>query len=281
MNSTMIRGNAAQTGFAASVSGWLRTYVYRARHVGGGLSMNARERLDRLESCASLPVGVGDADSRIRTLALATRSNRWAPGREQRATIDAAGHNVVGETVTLTPDDLLNALAHAAVLDLGAEHHRELADVKKGTEAAPTHEAIVSYERQRADAAEDRARVLTEQFERHRQEYIKLDNRYKELHAVTMGDVIADEQSPEPEPRSLPEGIRQKGSGYQGYFKVAGKTSSKILPTVEEAVRWRRDAMERATREQAAHDANRPGPQYDADVSPEDMAAQEEIARAA
>ena len=81
----------------------------------------------------------------------------------------------------------------------------------------------------------------------------------------------------DPENPTLPEGVRPKGSGFRGYFNVAGKTYSRIMPTVDEASAWRRDTMDKALREQAARVANA-GPQPDPDVSAEEMAAMEHAA---
>lgn len=235
----MIRGNPAPPGFAASVSGWLRVYVMQERTANPSAARTTRERLDVIDACASTPVGVGDADPRIRILALANDGPRWEPGQEQTAVIHAAGHK--GEA---NGDKLLNALAHAAVLDMQRTHYRTLERAKKNTEAAPSPSAMVDFERDRADGAERVIRELEEQLAAQRQAHIAEKARRRELQAalstggLPVGQQEADGDSTVERPAKLPRGIRYHGAGFQFYYRDRdGKQRAEGgFDTAEEAV---------------------------------------------
>jgi hypothetical protein len=277
MKNPMLRGNAAPTGFAASVSGWLHTYLYQQR-AAGSLTMSQLGRLNLIDSCSSLPVGLGDDDPRVRALALASPGYRWEPGPEQTAVVHGAAHKVPGEEQTLKPDDLLNALAHAAMLDLAAGHLRELSQVKKGVEAAPTHESILKYERERADGAEAQLRQTLEERDRASADYRRERAERRRLHAIVMGAEPVEATATVAAPRGLPRNVRRRGDRFQGYLKRAGETISQTFDTPEEAAGWVTEQHNQAARDKVVSEAQHR--RYDADLTSEQMAAMQEEAAA-
>ena len=151
MKNPMLRGNPAPTGFAASVSGWLRTYVYQQRSVGGGVTTNQRVRLDLLDSCASLPIGVGDDDPRLRTLAMAPHAARdYAPPATEHPPTDGArrdrGFNDVADETLRSgglPTDVADIVRLSSSGVLRRDDSQDRADVF--TEAVPRARIAVAW----------------------------------------------------------------------------------------------------------------------------------------
>jgi hypothetical protein len=276
MKNPILRGNPAPIGYAASVSGWLNVYIWQARQ-SGGLSITAQERLNRIDACSSLPVAVGDDDPRIRLLALATPGSKWEPGREQKAVIDGAGHHVPGETVTLDPDEFLNALALAAALDREAAQRQEIARIKQGEEAAPTHEALLRFERDRADTEAAARTELQRENGNLRGEVAREKARAKHAEAILMGGSVP-ETATIAGPRELPKNVRKHGKGYQGYLKVNGKNRQANFSTPEEASGWVTEQRNQLAREETVSEAQHR--RYGPDLNPEEIAAMEERAAA-
>jgi hypothetical protein len=276
MKNRMLRGNAAPTGFAASVSEWLRTYVYRQR--SAGVTINQRARLDMLDSCASLPVGLGDDDPRIRAIALASPGNRWEPGQNRLAVIDAAGERIPGDDApTLKPDDLLAALTHAAALDIALAHGREIAHIKKGEEAAPTHEAMLQFERDRADTEAAARKELQRENGNLRDEVIRVKARARRAEAVVMGAEQVEPTETVAAPPALPKNVRRRGDRFQGYLKRDGETISQTFDTPEEAAGWVAEQQNQIAREKLVSEAQHP---REFNPSPEELAAMQERAAA-
>lgn len=258
----MIRGNAAPAGFAASVSGYLRLHVTRERLSNHGMTINAKGRLDVIDSCSSTAVAVGEDDPRVRILALASPGGKWSPGPEQVAVVQACGHkagSLVGEANdALTGDLLLAALAHAAVLDMNVVHHKEMSRLKKSSEAAPTMQALVDYERSRADVAERALREAQQQLEDGRAIYIAEKARRRELQAVVMGDVHGETNgTPKPPPTvEMPKGVRRRGEKFEALlFKSESpdgrQTSLKTHSTVGQAVAAREARLQELAQNRA------------------------------
>jgi hypothetical protein len=290
-NDPMVRGNAAPAGFASSVSGFLQAYVAQQRLEHPSASMNTRARHNVLDGCSSAPVAAGDDDPRIRVLALASPGPRWNPGPQQIAAVHGAGHkpgSLSGEANDkLTGDKLLNALALGAALDLQTLHARELSQVRKGPEAAPSQEALVSYERERADRAElllSQERVAREAAGEH---YRRERDQRRQLQAIlrNTGELPAESnggEPAEPERQRLPAGVRQRGKAFQAFWRGAsGRQEQKGgFATAEEATAHRKAEMERVSQARqttrAPEMSTEPAPDFN--PSPEELAAMQEEA---
>jgi hypothetical protein len=290
-NDPMVRGDAAPAGFASSVSGFLQAYVAQQRLEHPGASMNTRARHNVLDGCSSAPVAAGDDDPRIRVLALASPGPRWNPGPQQLAAVHGAGHkpgSLSGEANDkLTGDKLLNALALGAALDLQTLHAREVSQVRKGPEAAPSQEALVSYERERADNAERELRQLRIERETASADYRRERDQRRHLQAIlrNTGELPAESNGgkpDEPERQRLPAGVRQRGSTFQAFWRGASGRQEQQggFATAEEAKAHRTAEMERVAKERQTTTGPEmsAGPPPEFNPSPEELAAMQEEA---
>jgi len=292
----MLRGTAAPAGFASSVSGWIQSFVAQQRLENPSANMNVLARLNALDGCSSFPVAMGDDHPAIRTLSVASPGPRWAPGPQQIAAIQGAGHKagtisgVSGEPDDkLTGDKLLTALAHGAVLDIQAAHVRELRQVRKTPDAAPSQEALLSYERERADTADAARRELERENSNLRARVLEERAKRREFQAIVRGEFPLEDEpngdsnaAQEPKRQQLPSGVRQRGSTFQAFWRGASGRQEQQggFATAEEAKAHRTAEMERVAKERQATTVPEmsAGPPPEFNPSPEELAAMREEA---
>lgn len=161
-----------------------------------------------------------------------------------------AGHKVPGEDQDeLTGDKLLNALCHAAMLDMQTAHATELSRVRSGPEAAPTQKAILDAETQRADHAERQWRQSVIERDSVTRDYIRERDERRQLQTILRnGGVLPAESDEEPAPvepkrERIPAGVRKRGDGYQAYWRGAtGKQQQQGGFTTAADAKTHRDA---------------------------------------
>lgn len=246
--SGLVRGHAAPTGFSLTVTSYLRQFVARRQLDNPGAPQPVKERWRILEAVAHEPAGVGDQDPRVRTLWQATVAMfgpgvpAWSPGDQQKATIEIALHT--GDEA-LHDGRLLNALAHAATLDVRRAAELEMAKMRRHEDLPPAAADTDAKLRERLESTERELREAKLTIESVRESHMAEKTQRRHLQSVLRGDAAIDADE---ETSKLPKGIRRRGDRFEALVYKGESGDGKqhglgMFEQLEDAVKARAVAL--------------------------------------